>query len=258
MPRPEEIAATLLEAARARVPIEPLTDANPSMSVLEAYRIQQAVVRARLPEDGPVVGYKVGLTSKAMQEQLGVDQPDYGPILQGMVAPDGTALERWRFIAPRVEAEIAFILGSTLRGPGIGEDDVMAATRGVMASIEVIDSRIQGWRIKLADTVADMASSAMVVTSGRVVPVTALRIEVIGTVMERDGEEVSSGVGGAVLGHPARAVAWLANTLGELGVTLEAGHIVMPGATHGSVPAEAGHRYRALFDELGTVEVAFA
>ncbi len=213
---------------------------------------------ARLPHDGPIVGYKVGLTSKAMQELLGIDSPDFGPILSAMVVESGAVVDRARLIQPRVEAEIAFVLERPLRGPGVEAEDVLAASSGVMAAIEVIDSRVEGWRIKLADTIADLASSAMVVTSGRPVPPHGLALDEIGVRMERDGDEVSSGVGSAVLGHPARAVAWLINTLGEKGVGLEAGHIVMPGAMHAAVPAEAGNRFRAVFEELGPVEVSFA
>jgi 2-keto-4-pentenoate hydratase len=253
----ERLAAALMAAARDRAPIAPLTDAEPGMTALDAYRIQQLQVEARLPEEGPIAGYKVGMTSRAMQELLGIDQPDYGPVLSSMLVVDGAVLRRSNLIQPRVEAEIAFVLGAPLRGPGVDEEDVLGATAGVMAAIELIDSRIVDWRIRLADTVADMASSAAVVTSDRSVPIRDLHLAEVGVVMQRDGEEVSRGAGASVLGNPARAVAWLVNTLGELGVGLEAGHIVMPGAMHAAVPAEAGHAYRAVFDELGAVEVSF-
>jgi len=252
------MAEALLRAHGEASPIPPLTEAEPALSADDAYRVQQLVVAARLPHDGPIVGYKVGLTSKAMQELLGIDSPDFGPILSAMVVESGAVVDRARLIQPRVEAEIAFVLARPLRGPGVEAEDVLAATSGVMAAIEVIDSRVEGWRIKLADTIADLASSAMVVTSGRPVPPHGLALDEIGVRMERDGDEVSSGVGSAVLGHPARAVAWLINTLGEKGVGLEAGHIVMPGAMHAAVPAEAGNRFRAVFEELGPVEVSFA
>ncbi len=254
----ERMAEALLRAHGEASPIPPLTEAEPALSADDAYRVQQLVVAARLPHDGPIVGYKVGLTSKAMQELLGIDSPDFGPILSAMVVESGAVVDRARLIQPRVEAEIAFVLARPLRGPGVEAEDVLAATSGVMAAIEVIDSRVEGWRIKLADTIADLASSAMVVTSGRPVPPHGLALDEIGVRMERDGDEVSSGVGSAVLGHPARAVAWLINTLGEKGVGLEAGHIVMPGAMHAAVPAEAGNRFRAVFEELGPVEVSFA
>jgi 2-keto-4-pentenoate hydratase len=253
----ERFAEALLGATRERSPIRPLTDAEPDMTVLDAYRIQQLVVKARLPEEGPVAGYKVGLTSRAMQELLGIDQPDFAPILSSTLLTGDATLRRDDFISPRVEAEIAFLLRDELRGPGVEPEDVLAATVGVMAAIEVIDSRIEGWRIRLPDTIADMASSAMVIVSGRPVPVEGLLIEDLACVMQVDGAEVGRGEGRAVLGHPARAVAWLANTLGGLGVALEAGQIVMPGAMHAAVNAEVGHRYQTVFDRLGTVQAAF-
>jgi len=251
------MAAALVAARRDRAPIPPLTDAEPDMTALDAYRVQQLVVAERMPEEGPVAGYKVGLTSKPMQELLGIDTPDYGPILAASLVEGDAALRLADLIQPKVEAEIAFLLDQPLLGPGVSAADVLQATAGVMAAIEVIDSRILDWRIRLADTIADLASSALVVVSGRPVPVDGLAIEEIGVVMHDDGEPVSSGVGAAVLGHPAEAAAWLANTLGELGVGLEAGHVVMPGAMHAAVTAEAGHRYRAEFDRIGAVEVGF-
>ena len=251
------MAAALVAARRDRAPIPPLTDAEPDMTALDAYRVQQLVVAERMAEEGPVAGYKVGLTSKPMQELLGIDTPDYGPILKASLVEGDATLRLADLIQPKVEAEIAFLLDRPLHGPGVSAADVLGATAGVMAAIEVIDSRILDWRIRLADTIADLASSALVVVSGRPVPADGLTIEEIGVVMHDDGEPVSRGVGAAVLGHPAEAAAWLANTLGELGVGLEAGHVVMPGAMHAAVTAQAGHRYRAEFDRLGAVEVAF-
>ena len=253
----ERMASALVSARRDRVPIPPLTEAEPAMTALDAYRIQQLVVGERMQDEGPVVGYKVGLTSKAMQDLLGIDTPDYGPVLRSMLVEGDATLRLSELIQPRVEAEIAFLLSAPLQGPGVSANDVMTATVGVMAAIEVIDSRIADWRIRLADTIADLASSAAVVTSGHPVPLDGLRLEDVEVVMHDDGEPVSRGVGAAVLGHPAEAVAWLANTLGELGVVLEAGHVVMPGAMHAAVTAQAGHRYRAEFDRLGAVDVAF-
>jgi 2-keto-4-pentenoate hydratase len=252
------MAAALAAARRTRVAIQPLTDTAPDMTPLDAYRVQQLVVQDRLPAEGPVAGYKVGLTSKPMQELLGIDQPDYGPILASMLLAGDRTIRLDELIQPRVEAEIAFLVGSPLRGPGVEAGDVLAATTGVMAAIEVIDSRIAEWRIRLADTIADMASSALVVTSGRPVPAEGVPLDEVRVVMYDDGEALSEGVGAAVLGHPARAAAWLANTLGELGVGIEPGHVIMPGAMHAAVPARAGHRYRAVFDHLGAVEVSFS
>lgn len=243
-------------AWQTRTPIPPLTAERPDLTPAEAYAIQEVVVGRRLARGERIVGWKVGLTSKAMQDQLGVDQPDYGPILSGFLVPDGGTIEAATLIAPRAEAEIAFLLGAPLRGPGVGVWDVVRATTAVAAAIEVIDSRIEGWRIRLADTIADLASSARVVLGTRPVPLDGLDLRTIGVVVERNGEVVATGAGAAALGHPAAAVAWAANVLGELGVTMEAGSIVMPGALHASVPIGPGDLVRARFDGLGVVSVA--
>jgi 2-keto-4-pentenoate hydratase len=252
------IAERLVEAERTRVPIPPLTSERPDLSAEDAYRIQQHVVAMRVEAAGGIVGYKVGLTSRAMQELLGVDRPDYGPILASTLLEDGASIDAAELIAPRVEAEIAFVLERPLKGPGVSALDVLEATAGVAASIEVIDSRIEGWRIRLADTIADLASSARVVIAGRIVAIDRVDLRLIGMVLERNGEVVSTGAGAAALGNPANAVAWAANTLGRLGITLEAGHVVMPGALHAAVPVGSGDVVRATFDHLGPVGVRFA
>jgi len=256
-PKVEQYADALLAAERDRVPIPPLTDTWPAMSLLEAYAIQERIVAARLAAGETIVGWKVGLTSKAMQDQLGVDQPDYAPILSGWFPLEGEPIPFDALIAARGEAEIAFELLRPLRGPGVTAADVLAATRGVRPAIEVIDSRIEAWKIHLPDTIADMASSARVVVGEPLTPVHEVDLKTIEVAFERNGEVVARGVGSAVLGDPAAAVAWAANTLGALGVTLEAGDIVMPGAMHASVPAARGDTFKATFDRLGSVEVRF-
>ena len=256
-PKVEACADALLAAEHDRVPIPPLTESWPAISALEAYAIQERMVAARLAGGETILGWKVGLTSKAMQEQLGVDQPDYAPILSGWFPPEGEPIPFEALIAPRGEAEIAFELSRPLRGPGVTATDVLAATRGVRPAIEVIDSRIEGWKIRLPDTIADMASSARVVVGAPFTPVGDVDLKTIEVTFERNGEVVARGIGSAVLGDPAAAVAWAANTLGALGVTLEAGHIVMPGAMHASVAAARGDTFRATFDRLGSVEVRF-
>jgi 2-keto-4-pentenoate hydratase len=251
------IAGRLLDAAATRRPIGPLTDDHPGMTVADAYAVQEVVARRRIEAGESVVGWKLGLTSSAMQQQLGVDQPDYGPLLTGhVVAPDG-AVRVDALLAPRIEAEIAFLIARPLRGPGVTRDDVLNATSAVTASLEVIDSRIANWRIRLADTIADMASSARIVVSDQRTPIEAVDLRAEPVVLERNGETVAEGVGAAVLGDPVEAVAWAANTLGPLGVTIEAGHVVMPGAMHASVPAAAGDTFVATFGRLGPVRVRF-
>ena len=253
----EALGNELLAAERDRVPIEPLTDTHPDMTAEDAYGVQQAIVRARMAGGETIIGWKVGLTSEAMRKQLGVDSPDYGALLTGHVLGDGSVAHD-ALIAPRAEAEIAFLLHSPLSGPGVTTADVIAATEHVAAAIEVIDSRVEGWRIKLPDTIADMASCARIVVSDRRIPIADVDPASIRVRISKNGEQVSDGIGAAVLGDPAAAVAWVANTLAPLGVTLGAGDIIMPGAMHASVPVAAGDEIVADFDELGPVTVRFA
>lgn len=252
------LADRLAAATASRSPVAPLTAEHPDMSPADAYAIQQHIIGARLEAGERVVGWKLGLTSRAMQSQLGVDQPDYGPILTGYVVAEGQPVTAAELIAPRAEAEIAVILGRDLRGPGVTALDALGATAGIAPAIEIIDSRIADWKIRLADTIADLASSARVVLGGRLVPLGDLDLRLIGAVLEKNGEVVQTGAGAAALGNPAEAVAWAANTLGALGVTLEAGQFIMTGALHASVPAVAGDTFRAVFDRLGSVTVRFA
>jgi len=254
----DRIAAELETAARDRQPVPPISAAHPGLTPADAYAIQQRIVAYRLTAGARIVGWKIGLTSLAMQQQLGVDQPDYGPILDGWLVPSGGVVVTADLIAPRVEAEIAFILAEPLHGPGVTTADVRRATLAVTPAIEVIDSRIADWKLTLVDTVADLASSARVVLGDARTPIDELDLRLVGVVFERDGEVAATGAGAACLGDPVAAVAWAANTLGALGVTLEAGHIIMPGALHGSMPARAGSSFRARFDRLGDVAVRFS
>ena len=252
------LAAALVDAATRRTPVPPMTDEHPEITVADAYAVQGAVARSRIEAGETIVGWKLGLTSAAMQQQLGVDQPDYGPLLTGHVVPADGVVAVGDLIAPRIEAEIAFLLARPLRGPGVTRDDVLAATSAVTASLEIIDSRVANWKIRLADTIADMASSARIVVSDGRTPLDGLDLLAERVVLERNGVPVAEGVGAAVMGDPLEAVAWAANTLGLLGVTLEAGHVVMPGAMHPSVPVAAGDAIVARFDRLGPVGVRFA
>jgi len=254
----DSIAAELETAARDRRPIPQISAAHPGLTPADAYAIQQRIVAGRLADGARIVGWKIGLTSLAMQQQLGVDQPDYGPILDRWLVPSGDIVATADLIAPRVEAEIAFILAEPLRGPGVTTTDVRRATLAVAPAIEVIDSRIADWKLTLVDTVADLASSARVVLGDQRTLIDDLDLRLVGVVFEQDGEVAATGAGAACLGDPLAAVAWAANTLGALGVTLEAGHIIMPGALHASLPARAGASFRARFDRLGDVAVRFS
>jgi 2-keto-4-pentenoate hydratase len=253
----QDWAQALDTARRSRRAIPPLSTTDPTLTVRDAYEIQQEYASLILDGAGSVVGYKLGLTSKPMQQMLGVDQPDHGPILSTMVYGDGARLRVADYIEPRAEAEIAVMLAAPLRGPGVTAQEAATATRGAIAAIEVVDSRIEDWKIRLVDTIADMASSAAVVLSPHVVAVDGWDPRLCGTVVTRSGETVAMGVGAAALGGPFAAVAWLANTLASFDVTLQPGHFVMTGALHAALPVSSGDEVRAEFDHLGAVSVVF-
>ena len=251
-------ARALYEARQSRQQIEPFTDADPDLGMADGYAVQQELVKLLLADGDRIVGYKVGLTSKPMQKMIGVDTPDYGPVLGSTVYADGDAVPVSAFIQPKIEAEIAFVLGSPLAGPGVSVLDARRAIAGMTAAVEIVDSRFADWRIRLADTVADLASNGAVAISSRVVPLDGAETlipRLIGMVLTRQGDLVDTGAGAAALGDPVRVVAWLANTLGSMGAKLEAGHLVMTGALHAAVPMRAGDVFRAEFDRLGPLTV---
>lgn len=250
-------AQKLLEAQSSRMPIPPLTSEYPRLSARDAYAIQQEVISAHLSSGAQVIGYKIGLTSVAMQQMLKVDEPDYGPILDTMKVQDGAILACGDFIAPKLEAEIAFLLKKSLRGPGVDEEVAAAAIGSIFPSIEIIDSRIAQWEIKLADTIADHASCARVVLSDHRTSPDHVSLPDIQLVLQRNGEPVAEGRGSAVLGNPAVALAWAANKLGSLGITLEPGSVIMPGALHRAITPRPGDEFCAIFAGLGSVSVSF-
>jgi 2-keto-4-pentenoate hydratase len=248
-------ARALYEARRTRQAIAPFTDADPDLGMADGYAVQQELTRLLLADGDRIVGYKVGLTSKPMQQMIGVDQPDYGPVLASTVYSDGDIISAGSFIQPKLEAEIAFVLGSPLAGPDVSVLDARRAIAGMTAAVEIVDSRFADWRIKLADTVADLASNGAVAVSSRLVPLDGVDPRLIGMVLTRQGELIDTGAGAAALGDPVKVVAWLANTLGEMGVKLEAGHLIMTGALHAAVPMRPGDVFRADFDRLGPLTV---
>lgn len=247
----------LLSAYDSRQPIEPLASAIPDLTLADAYRIQLHQVQAWVAAGQTIAGFKVGLTSLAMQRQLGVDSPDFGHLTNRMIL-NSDLVSVDRFINPRVEPEISFVLGRDLTGPGLTVLDVLAAVDYAIASIEVIDSRIADWKIGLLDTVADNASSGAVVLGSQPLRLDrGVDLATLGCVLTRNGEIVGTGAGGAVLNHPLNGVLYLANALGTYGQTLPAGSLVMAGALCGAVPAEPGDRFTATFAELGSVSIHF-
>jgi len=248
-------AKALFDARRTRIPIPPFTDAEPTLGMADGYAVQRELIELLLADGDRVIGHKVGLTSAPMQRMVGVDSPDHGPVLASTVYRDGDTIPLDRFIQPRIEAEIVFVLGERLAGPGVTVTMARAAIAGAVAGMEIVDSRIADWRIKLADTVADLASNGAMATSSRIVPLDGIDPRLIGMTFTRNGHLVDTGAGAAALGDPVAVVAWLANVLGEHGVALEAGHLIMTGALHAAVPMAAGDVFRAEFDRLGPITI---
>jgi 2-keto-4-pentenoate hydratase len=251
-------ADALYEARRTNVAITPITDEMPELGMLDGYAIQQILVSRLLEEGERIAGYKLGLTSTAMQELLGVDQPDFSPVFASNIYDDGAVLTVDSFIAPRIEAEIGVVLNGELAGPGCTVADVRMASKGLVAALEIVDSRIRDWKIKLADTVADLASNGAIALSQRIVPIEGFDPRLIGMVFTKNGELIATGVGAAAMGDPLATVAWLANTLAPLGQTLPAGSVIMTGALHAMVPLAPGDTFRAEFDRLGSISIRMA
>lgn len=256
--RIKTLADMLLKAERTRQPIGPITESDPGITVDDAYRIQLRVMEMKKSTGQVVVGKKIGLTSLAMQTMLGVKEPDYGHILNGMVAMEGEKICAGDLIAPRIEGEIAFVLKEDLKGPGVTVMDVLRCSEGVVPALEIVDSRIRDWKIKLPDTVADNASSALIVLGGVLTPAQAVDLRTVGMVMEKNGEILGTAAGAAVLGHPAQAVAWLANKLFAYGIALQKGEVVLSGALTAAAPFAAGDFFRADFGTLGDVKIKFS
>jgi 2-keto-4-pentenoate hydratase len=247
------IAQSLIDAEDLRRPVPPLTQTEPDFDITAAYRVQSLVWERRLSAGHRLVGHKVGLTNAAMQQQLGVDEPDFGRLHDGMEVRGAVDLDQ--LIQARIEPEICFFLGADLVGAGVTVDAVLEATSAVAPALEIIDSRIEAWRIMLPDTVADNASSARFAVGERQ-PLDGRDLAAVEAALLVDGELVGAGRGEAVLGHPAAAVAWLANALATYGEHLAAGEIVLPGAMCASVPLRAGSTVVGAFDDLGEVRVS--
>lgn len=256
--RIEQAAQTLLDVYRSGEPCEPLTASFDGLTLDEAYQVQLEQVRQWRESGRELRGHKVGLTSRAMQQQLGVDQPDYGHLFADMFHAGDVPVDVDRYIAPRIEPEIAFVLSRPLKGPGITVPDAVRAVDFVLPALEIIDSRIRDWRITLVDTIADNASSGGLVLGAQPAPLSAANLATVGCNLMRNGRLADTGTGGAVLGHPLRALVWLANTLGSFGVSLEEGDVVLPGSCTTALPVTPGDVFQAVFDGLGSVSVEFS
>lgn len=257
MPLAKALALELREAARLGKPLPPLRERLLPHGLALAYAVQQVNVRAAVALGRRVVGRKIGLTSRAVQAQLGVDQPDYGALLDDMALCDGDEVPLARVLQPKVEAEVAFVLGRDLDMPQATPADVMRAVEFVLPAIEVVGSRIANWDIRLLDTVADNASSGLFVVGNEPRQLEGLDLRRCGMVMKCRGDEVSTGTGAACLGHPVNAVVWLARKMVEMGEPLRAGDLVMSGALGPMARVGAGDVFEASISGLGSVRVAF-
>ena len=252
------LADSLWRAEIDRSPISPITDAYPGLGIEDAYAIQSCNIERRVGAGRVIRGRKVGLTSRPMQELLGVSEPDFGVLLDDMFVEDGDEISLEMLLQPRVEAEMAFVIGSDLAGPGVTTGNALMAIAGVLPAIEIVDSRIADWRIRLVDTVSDNASSGKLVIGGKLTKVTGFDLRLGGMAMTRNGAVIDTGAGAAALGNPARCVAWLANKLATFGATLHRDDIVLPGALHQMVPVQPGDVFRAEFADLGAVTARFS
>ncbi len=253
----QSLGDELYDALKACRTVAPLTSRHEGITIEDAYAIQQRMMARRLQAGERVVGKKIGVTSAAVMNMLGVYQPDFGWLTDAMVYNEGEAIAASTLIQPKAEGEIAFVLKKTLKGPGVTAADVLAATEGVMACFEIVDSRIQDWKIKIQDTVADNASCGVFVLGDRLVDPRDVDLVTCGMVLEKNGEIVATGAGAAALGHPANAVAWLANTLGSHGIALEAGEVVLSGSLAIMVPVVAGDNLRVTIGGIGGCSVRF-
>jgi 2-keto-4-pentenoate hydratase len=253
----ENIAKTLLEAEKSKNAVPPLTAQYENLNVTDAYNVQLEVLKRKLELGRTVIGKKVGLTSVAMQQMLGVDEPDYGHLLDDMKVANGGTVKLSNLLSPKIEAEIGFVLGEDLKGPNVTFLDVLMATKYVVPTLEIIDSRIADWKIGLIDTVADNGSSAMVVVGEQMTDINGIDLRSVGMTFFKNNEMVATGSGAAALGHPAHAIAWLANKLHEFDITLKAGELILPGALSAAIAVEKGDTVSAQFGPVGSVSITF-
>jgi 2-oxo-hept-3-ene-1,7-dioate hydratase len=251
-----EAADILLNAEREKKAAVQLSKTYPKIEVEDSYAISRLVNEAKVAAGSKIIGNKIGLTSKAMQASSQIDEPDYGVLHDYMTIEDGAKVPFERFIVPRVEPELVFVLGKPLKGPGVGLLDVLRATEYVVPAIEIIDARIQNPR-KITDTVADNGAAAGLVVGGRAVGPMDVDLRWVGALLYRNADIEETGVAAGVLGHPAMAIAWLANKVGRFGDVLEPGRVMLSGSFTRPVWAQKGDTLRADFGSLGSISVQF-
>ncbi len=249
-------AEILLNAESTRTPAVQLSKTYPHIEIEDSYVISSLVTAYKIKAGAKLIGHKIGLTSKAMQQSSQIDEPDYGHLLDSMLVNDGAQVPHANFCVPRVEPELTFVLKDRLKGPGVGLIDVLRATEYVIPSIEIIDARVQNPR-KIFDTVADNGAAAGIVLGGRPVKPSEVDLRWVGAVFYRNSEIEETGIAAGVLGHPAMAIAWLANKVGRFGTVLEPGHLMLSGSFTRPVWANKGDTLHADFGPLGSVAVQF-
>ena len=257
----QAMAADLYTALRNQQMIDPLSTREPNMTIEDAYAVSSGLLQKRIELDGEkVIGKKIGVTSKAVQNMLGVHQPDFGYLTDAMVVDESESLSlTTKMIQPRAEGEIAFVLKHDLIGPGITASDVLRATDFVVPCFEIVDSRIKDWKIKIQDTVADNASCGYFLLGSQAADPRKLDLSTVGMVVELNGQVVSTGAGAAALGaSPIRCVVWLANTLGRFGVPLKAGEVILSGSLVPLQPVKAGDYMSVSIGGIGRTAVRFS
>lgn len=259
-----DCATQLNQAEKSREQVRQLSLQHPEITIDDAYAIQRKWVEMKLAEGREVIGHKIGLTSRAMQQSSQIDEPDYGTLLDDMLFQDGGDIPTGRFIVPRIEVELAFILAKPLKGPNVTIFDVYNATDYVIPALELIDARSQsidpdsGRPRKVFDTISDNAANAGVILGGRPIKPSELDLRWVSAMMYRNGVIEETGVAAGVLNHPANGVAWLANKLAPYDVTLEPGQIILGGSFTRPVPARKGDTFHVDYGKLGSISVNFA
>lgn len=254
----QAVAARLRHAAETGAAIPPVRDELAAGGIAAAYAVQQANTEHYLKQGRRLVGRKIGLTSKSVQKQLGVDSPDFGMLFADMALYDGEEVALGRVLQPKVEAEVAFVLERDLADPGVTLAEIISAIGYALPAVEIVGSRIENWNIKLLDTVADNASSGLFVLGADPRQLDGLDLRLCGMVMERRGEPASVGAGAACLGHPLNAALWLARTMVEVGSPLKAGDVIMSGALGPMVTVAPGDVLDTRINGLGSVRAVFA
>src|SRR5256885_1418056 len=252
----QKAADILMNAEKTRQQATQLSVTFPGITFEDAYAISTECAKRKMAAEAKLIGHKVGLTSKAMQASSQINEPDYGYLFDSMMIADGAKVPHANYCVPRVEVELAFVLGKQLRGPGVGLTDVLRATEYVVPALEIVDARVQNPR-KIFDTISDNGAGAGIVVGGRPIRPMDVDLRWVGGIMYVNGEIEETGLAAGVLGHPAMGVAWLANKLGQLGVPLEAGHLVLSGSFTRVVWAKKGDTLHGDFGQLGGVAIQF-